>query len=108
MIVVLTIVSKLHCISKDVSFEAKAKPIHCLWASLFVFWLSTQVATMANRGGGHRRKVEDVDFHSLLEDHVRSFGLTKALQFGIYENIDRSQAAFAAGLAYNKELLTQV
>jgi len=60
---------------------------------------------MASRGGGHRRKVENVDLIDVLEDHVRSHGLSRALQFGIYENIDRTQAAFAAGLAYNKDLL---
>ncbi len=73
-----------------------------------LFLLSIQVATMANRGGGHRRKVEDVDLYSVLEEHVKSHGLSRALQFGIYENIDRTQAAFAAGLANNKDLLTKV
>ena len=62
-------------------------------------------ATMASRGGGHRRKVENVDLIDVLEDHVKSHGLSRAMQFGIYENIDRTQAAFAAGLAYNKDLL---
>ena len=76
--------------------------------TVIVFLLSIQVATMANRGGGHRRKVEDVDLYSLLEDHVKSHGLSRALQFGIYENIDRTQAAFAAGLAYNSDLLKKV
>ena len=91
-------------LSKD-RLVRRCRHIDCLCA--FVFLLSIQVASMANRGGGHRRKVEDVDLHSLLEEHVKSHGLSRALQFGIYENIDRTQAAFAAGLAYNKDLLTK-
>lgn len=62
---------------------------------------------MTTRGGDHRKKVEDVDFTVLFEEHVKEMGVAKALQFGVYENMDRTQAAYAAGLASNKVLLAK-
>jgi hypothetical protein len=63
---------------------------------------------MACRGGAVRRRVDDVDLTDMLTEHVREFGAARAMSFGVYENIDRSQAAFAQGLAHNKVLLTKV
>lgn len=63
---------------------------------------------MANRGGAARKRVDDVDLTDMLTEHVREFGVARAMSFGVYENIDRSQAAFAQGLAHNKALLTKV
>jgi hypothetical protein len=63
---------------------------------------------MACRGGAVRRRVDDVDLTDMLTEHVREFGVARAMSFGVYENIDRSQAAFAQGLAHNKVLLTKV
>lgn len=62
---------------------------------------------MVSRGGGHRKKLEDVDFTILFEEHVKEAGVAKALQFGVYENMDRTQAAYAAGLASNQILLAK-
>ena len=79
---------------------------YCYYLNYLLFFgLKGRTATMAGRGGGHRRKVEDVDLQEIFTEHIRGFGLSRALNFGIYENIDRSQAAFAAGLAFNKDLL---
>jgi hypothetical protein len=66
---------------------------------------------MATKGGSRRQAVPEVDsdqLRNLFEQHVKENGVKKALFFGSYSNIARTQAVECAGLVENYDILKQV